>query len=209
MMRHPDAHPYTEQMVSLVEHYDLPYTTEAILTAGFFHRLVGEAQMTVNHIHDGVFIGSVLALQQMSRIRSLGIESVLRLDRISRASGQWADDFTLMDLPLPDGIPLQPKMIDSGVSFLRDQTRANHKVLVHCQMGVSRASTFVMAHLIENEGMSLPQAFQVVQAGRPIIQPNPHLVQSLVKHYALPYDSNAASHPTFLEDLLIAEARPV
>jgi hypothetical protein len=57
--------------------------------------------------------------------------------------------------------------------------------------------------------MSLPQAFQVVQAGRPIIQPNPHLVQSLVKHYALPYDSNAASHPTFLEDLLIAEARPV
>jgi len=209
MMRYPDAHPYTDQIVSLVKHYDLGYAEDVVRSPGFFHRLVGEAQMSLNHIHDGVFIGSVLALNQVPRVQALGIESVLRLDRISRANGQWGDEFHLMDLPLPDGVPMGSAMIDSGVTFLREQTNMGRKVLVHCQMGVSRASSFVIAHLMENVGMSLPQAFQLVQAGRPIILPNPQLVQSLVRHYDLPYDVNAACKPTFLEDLLIAESRAV
>lgn len=209
MLRHPDAHPYTEQMKSLVDHYNLPYTDEMVYAPMFFQRLVGEAQMSVNHVQDGVYIGSVLALQQKNRIRSMGINSVLRLDRINRAAGQWDKDFYLMDLPLPDGAPLASRLLERGVDFIRQQTNREQKVLVHCQMGVSRASTFVMAYLVQHAGMSLAQAYQTVQKSRPIIHPNPMLVQSLVKHYGLPYESSVAGQPSFLEDLLASESRAV
>jgi protein-tyrosine phosphatase len=209
LLRHPDAHPYTDQIKALVDHYNLPYTAEAVYAPLFFQRLVGEAQESVNHVHNGVYIGSVLALQQMNSIRALGIDAVLRLDRINRESGQWDDDFNLLDLPLPDGAPLSPLLLERGVEFLREQTSQKHKVLVHCQMGVSRASTFVIAHLMQNTGMNLTQAYQTVQKSRPIIHPNPLLVQSLVKHYGLPSESSVASQPSFLEDLLASELRAV
>lgn len=45
-------------------------------------------------------------------------------------------------------------------------------VLVHCQKGISRSPTIVMAYLIYRNGWSLSEAMQHVTRRRPIVEPN-------------------------------------
>ena len=48
----------------------------------------------------------------------------------------------------------------------------SNSVLVHCQMGVSRSSTVVLAYLIRFQNMTRESAFEHVRSRRPKIRPN-------------------------------------
>lgn len=44
-------------------------------------------------------------------------------------------------------------------------------VLFHCVEGVSRSPSLLMAYLLQQEGLTLKQAFEIVKAARPCAQP--------------------------------------
>jgi len=46
------------------------------------------------------------------------------------------------------------------------------KVLVHCNAGVSRSSTIIIAYLIKYKGMTYQQALELVRKNRPSAKPN-------------------------------------
>jgi len=46
-------------------------------------------------------------------------------------------------------------------------------VLVHCEMGVSRSATVVLAYLVRYHGMSRDEAYLAVRKRRPMVNPNP------------------------------------
>lgn len=50
--------------------------------------------------------------------------------------------------------------------------KKGHRVLVHCDAGVSRSASFVIAYLMRTHGMSLRSALDHVQQSRPVIEPN-------------------------------------
>ena len=59
------------------------------------------------------------------------------------------------------------------ISKLKDEAKRNNsKVLVHCQAGVSRSPTIVIAYLMRQFGISTNDAFNKVREKRPIISPN-------------------------------------
>jgi protein-tyrosine phosphatase len=45
-------------------------------------------------------------------------------------------------------------------------------VLVHCQMGMSRSSTLVIAFLMKEFNWGFKEAFKYTKNKRPIVQPN-------------------------------------
>ena len=49
---------------------------------------------------------------------------------------------------------------------------SNGKVLVHCQAGISRSSTIVIAYLMKKKGISLETAFRETKKIRSIVEPN-------------------------------------
>lgn len=201
-MRYYQTNPHPALMFMLVEHYDLPYRMQEIFAGDFFDRLVVQAQRRIDRVQEGLFISGVTALQRTADVRAAGVESVLRLDRQNRHAGQWDDDFELLDLPFSDGASIPPGYLAQGTAFIHQQREAGKSVLVHCQMGISRASTLMMAYLIRYENLSLAEAYARVVAKRPFIYPNRRLMASLVAEYDLPYTHKEINSPAFWDQLL-------
>jgi len=55
------------------------------------------------------------------------------------------------------------------------------KVLVHCQAGVSRSPTLVVAYLMARYGRSMMDAFNAVKERRPVVAPNFNFMGQLLE----------------------------
>uniref|UniRef100_A0A1I7X3R8 protein-tyrosine-phosphatase n=1 Tax=Heterorhabditis bacteriophora TaxID=37862 RepID=A0A1I7X3R8_HETBA len=53
------------------------------------------------------------------------------------------------------------------------------KILVHCNAGISRSSTFVISYLMKYQQRTLDEALGMVKAVRPVIRPNDGFMHQL------------------------------
>eukprot|EP00696_Hemimastix_kukwesjijk_P000318 gnl/Hemi2/10449_TR3610_c0_g1_i1.p1 gnl/Hemi2/10449_TR3610_c0_g1~~gnl/Hemi2/10449_TR3610_c0_g1_i1.p1 ORF type:complete len:322 (+),score=118.24 gnl/Hemi2/10449_TR3610_c0_g1_i1:131-1096(+) len=67
---------------------------------------------------------------------------------------------------------------ETVASFI-EQYRSQGAVLVHCQAGISRSSTLVIAWLMRCMNMTLKEAFATVKKSRPCVMPNPGFQRQL------------------------------
>lgn len=86
-------------------------------------------------------------------------------------------------VPVEDGEPLPADALRMGVEFVRLEKALGRNVLIACGMGISRSTTFAIAVLIEEEGLSLSEAFREVRARYPAAMPHPVLWRSLCAYY--------------------------
>jgi protein phosphatase slingshot len=63
--------------------------------------------------------------------------------------------------------------------FIRRHHSLGHSVLVHCQMGISRSATLVIAYLMIDGHKTLGEAFQQVKSVREQIDPNEGFIRQL------------------------------
>jgi protein phosphatase slingshot len=63
--------------------------------------------------------------------------------------------------------------------FIRRHHNLGHSVLVHCQMGISRSATLVIAYLMIDGHKTLGEAFQQVKGVRQQIDPNDGFIRQL------------------------------
>ncbi|CAF1438843.1 unnamed protein product [Rotaria sordida] len=63
--------------------------------------------------------------------------------------------------------------------FIRRHHSLGHSVLVHCQMGISRSATLVIAYLMIDGHKTLGEAFQQVKSVRQQIDPNEGFIRQL------------------------------
>jgi protein-tyrosine phosphatase len=133
----------------------------------------------------------------------MGIQAVLRLDDDNRDRGQWGQPYHLLDMPIIDGLPIPSQQLRQGAAFIHQQVEAGRRVLVHCQAGVSRSVTMMLAYLIEYRGWLLPDAYRQVLIRRAVARPHPALVISLIDCYNLPYAREAAAEFDFLQEILL------
>eukprot|EP00978_Attheya_sp_CCMP212_P024580 scaffold77469_cov50-Attheya_sp.AAC.5 len=63
--------------------------------------------------------------------------------------------------------------MEGASQFIERHVATGGSVLVHCQMGISRSSSIVIAYLIRYHQMTLDEAYEYVSRRRPMICPNP------------------------------------
>ena len=80
----------------------------------------------------------------------------------------------LLDLPetyLPDIFPKAFDFIDEGLK--------KGKVFVHCNAGVSRAASIVIAYKMRTDMVGFQEAYDYVKSVRPAIRPNDGFMKQL------------------------------
>lgn len=75
---------------------------------------------------------------------------------------------------------IYPFFVESH-AFIKDQLQ-KHNVFVHCQMGISRSSSLVIAFLMREYGMPFEKAHLHTKSKRPIIEPNEGFVNDLMRY---------------------------
>ena len=63
--------------------------------------------------------------------------------------------------------------------FIHEHISQGGAVLVHCEQGISRSSTIVIAYLMRYHGMKRDEAYIKVKSNHPIADPNPGFYQQL------------------------------
>ncbi|UJR20041.1 hypothetical protein I4U23_023175 [Adineta vaga] len=74
------------------------------------------------------------------------------------------------------------KHLDRTNDLLCKYKEKNEKVLVHCQAGISRSSSIVLAYLIKYHNDSLEQAYKYLLEKRPIVAPNYSFLIQLIRY---------------------------
>jgi protein-tyrosine phosphatase len=82
-----------------------------------------------------------------------------------------------------DFAPLNFKLLERGVSFIKEQKELNNRVLVACAAGINRSSAYCTAALSETEGLRLLNAFKEVKKKHPESMPHEPVWISLCNYY--------------------------
>ena len=77
---------------------------------------------------------------------------------------------------------------------------AGQGVLIHCQAGVSRSATIVIAYLMKHSWMTMTDAYKFVKARRAIISPNLNFMGQLLEFEE---DLNSGVTPRILTPKLV------
>ena len=130
----------------------------------------------VNEIVPGLFLGDCTAAE-----RPPG--SVRRIINMTQSAGfhEGRLEYLHIDIDDTDVAPIL-KFVDRANAFLDEGLRSNEHVLVHCQSGMSRSATLVIAFLMSRRGMSLADAYETTRSARPVILPNRGFFSALQRH---------------------------
>ncbi|KPP67050.1 hypothetical protein Z043_114411 [Scleropages formosus] len=79
--------------------------------------------------------------------------------------------------------------------FIEEAHQSGRGVLVHCQAGVSRSATIVIAYLMKHTRMTMMDAYKYVRSRRPVVSPNLNFMGQLLEFER---DLNAGVTPRIL-----------
>jgi dual specificity MAP kinase phosphatase len=94
------------------------------------------------------------------------------------------------------------------VKFIDEALRAGKNVLVHCQAGVSRSATLIMAYLMYKKRMCVRRAFSHVRSTRIryIVQPNEQFMFDLLEYELQLFGRRSVSWLDLCEELYLLNA---
>merc|ERR1712226_329402 len=140
---------------------------------------MGSPDLRVSQVLPWLLLGSQDVAADQEILRREGITHVLNVAsgiEIDRTGTDLVEErIELLDLPeqeIQDGV-------SRCVQYLATREEAAERVLVHCNAGVSRAPTVVLAFLILHHNLSFQAAWDTVLAVRPYIRPNDGFIRQL------------------------------
>jgi atypical dual specificity phosphatase len=125
----------------------------------------------------GLYMGSqdvaqdtdLLQKHSVTHILSLGVKPIILDETLTHMCIQ------LLDLPESNLI----SNLDQCFTFIDNAIHTGGCVFVHCNAGISRSASVVIAYLMKKQGMSYQQAFLYLKDRRTVINPNPGFAQQL------------------------------
>ncbi|WP_272946397.1 dual specificity protein phosphatase family protein [Candidatus Protochlamydia amoebophila] len=87
--------------------------------------------------------------------------------------------------------------------FIKEGTIEKHKVLVHCEAGISRSSTVLIFYLMKEHSLNLKDAYIHVRSKKENIRPNQSFFQQLINYEKSLFNTHSYSVMEYLIDQLL------
>lgn len=137
---------------------------------------IDNAQLT--KIEPFLYLGNEMDAKNMAKLESEGIFHILNVTKNIPFYDQCVSDaskskFVFKRISVNDTSDQNLRQhFDEAFQFIDDAVRNNSKVLVHCQAGVSRSPTIVIAYLMYKQKLRMDPTYNRVREMRPIVAPN-------------------------------------
>ena len=131
----------------------------------------------IDEITEKVYLGNEDAQRDKENLKKLGITHILVI-------GTFLDIFHPLDFVYKI-LPVENSPSEDITKYFEetyDFIEKNEKIFVHCQLGISRSASIVLAYLMRKNKMVYEEAFQFVKLKRSVINPNSGFINQL-KHF--------------------------
>jgi protein-tyrosine phosphatase len=88
-----------------------------------------------------------------------------------------------LQLEVADRVPLPFAIISTGIDFIKHHVQCGQRVLLHCEMGISRSPSLAVCYLHETQSLTIEAAIKHVKTVRPKAEPHPELIESIKSYY--------------------------
>ena len=133
----------------------------------------------MNHIYKNLYLGSNEAAENEMLLKMYDIYTVINCAIELRHDYKdiLSYELNLHDMPEERII----SVFEATYKFVK--RHLEHNILVHCYMGISRSSSFIIFYLMKEEKWDYDTCFEFVRKKRPCIEPNYGFENQLRKYY--------------------------
>ncbi|KAM4617697.1 uncharacterized protein O3C94_021608 isoform 1-T2 [Discoglossus pictus] len=143
-----------------------------------------------------LFLGNEKDAQDLNRMVTLNIGHVLNVTTHLPLYHVDSGSLRYKRLPATDNSKQDLRQyFEEAFEFIEEAQQEGKGVLIHCQAGVSRSATVVIAYLMKHTLMTVGDAYKFVKGKRPIISPNLNFMGQLLEFES---DLNAGITPRIL-----------
>ncbi|XP_059497464.1 dual specificity protein phosphatase 10-like [Stegostoma tigrinum] len=129
-----------------------------------------------------LYLGNERDAQDLVRLRQLNVGYVINVTTHLPLYHAQAGTVRYKRLPATDSSKQNLRQyFEEAFEFIEEAHQCGKGVLIHCQAGVSRSATLVIAYLMKHTLMSMTDAYKYVKGKRPIISPNLNFMGQLLE----------------------------
>lgn len=152
----------------------------------------------LSEILPNLFLTCRQTAQKVSTFRDNNITAVVSLttNNINYPEGVLSKHFHVQD----SFFFILKDILDEAVEFIKEMHSQNRKVLVHCEVGVSRSASCVIAFLMKMNNWCFKDAFLYVKERRSIVQPNPGFTMQLYEYQMTNKIKDTKANRLFVRD---------
>ena len=139
--------------------------------------------LDMNKISTGLWLGSYSAeMSALAQLKARGITRVLQLGQPSEMCPTHSEELEYMCILVEDrdDADLVRMLVEQGAFAYIREGIAIGSVLVHCQLGMSRSASAVIAYLMVQDSLTLWEALLCTIRGRKSVNPNPGFCRQLL-----------------------------
>lgn len=140
--------------------------------------LLGRRSREITEVTPWLLIGRKENATDLQLLLRLNITHILNVS--SELPMAYPNHFIYQKIPVKDSIEADIAVhFSTIINFIKRVEDCEGRLLVHCTVGASRAPTAVIAYLVIVKRIPLVDAYGLIYALRPLMQPNRHFLYEL------------------------------
>ncbi|CAL1276220.1 unnamed protein product [Larinioides sclopetarius] len=175
-----------QQFIETLEDEGYSVFKQSVISTGYV--VDNRADITVSLIMPGLILGSQDVAAELQILEDFNVTHILNIGYA--IPNHFESKFVYKNVEILDDPTTDIKIFFEGCFDFIDDGRQEGCVLVHCNAGVSRAPTIVLAYLMNRCKMTLKDAYSLVKSVRSCIRPNDGFMKVLEEYEKELYNSN-------------------
>ncbi|XP_018427609.1 PREDICTED: dual specificity protein phosphatase 10 [Nanorana parkeri] len=129
-----------------------------------------------------LFLGNEHDAQDLEKMQRMNIGYIVNVTTHLPLYHYEKGTFNYKRLPATDSNKQNLRQyFEEAFEFIEEAHQCGKGLLIHCQAGVSRSATIVIAYLMKHTRMTMTDAYKFVKGKRPIISPNLNFMGQLLE----------------------------